>query len=252
MASTEYLTKRLEGKKKEVEKLEKKLERILKAQATDWEVNPYYYSENDLKWTRKDLESARQAQAKLEEDLAKSIEKDNSRNVKVIVDFLEAWKAQVRDYYKDQFPKFLKARSEYWAESHELSEKRRYGQFHGMSKEELDSLRKEYEKLSRCFKERWSFMEVYVTGKEFETDRFERDIKNEADRKYDNIIERTNEIVGTIRDASGLEVGNKGELDGYVIGGRGTAHVHTIGAGGYNIQCYHFRVLVHEIRDKVN
>ena len=95
-------------------------------------------------------------------------------------------------------------------------------------------------------------MEVYVTGKEFETERFERDIKNEADRKYDNIIERTNEIVGTIRDASGLEVGDKGELDGYVVGDRGTAHVHTIGAGGYNIQCYHFRVLVHEIRDKIN
>ena len=63
---------------------------------------------------------------------------------------------------------------------------------------------------------------------------------------YDDIIERTNRITGTITDATQLEVGAKGELNGYIIGERGTAKVSTIGAGGYNIQCFHFRTVIHE------
>lgn len=45
MASIEYLTKRVEGKKAEIAKLQKKLGRIEKAQASNWENNPYYYHE---------------------------------------------------------------------------------------------------------------------------------------------------------------------------------------------------------------
>ena len=48
MASIEFLTKRVEGKKAELKKLTAKMERIEKAQATNWEVNPYYYDE--LEW----------------------------------------------------------------------------------------------------------------------------------------------------------------------------------------------------------
>ena len=75
--------------------------------------------------------------------------------------------------------------------------------------------------------------------------RLEKDLKDEAERKYDFIIERTNAIVGEITDASGLKVGAKGDLNGYIKGTRGMAKVQTIGAGGYNIQCFHFRTLIH-------
>lgn len=63
MASVEYITKRIEGKKKEIAKLEKKLERINKAAESNWENSPYYYTENDLKWTVKDLEAAKETLA---------------------------------------------------------------------------------------------------------------------------------------------------------------------------------------------
>lgn len=71
-----------------------------------------------------------------------------------------------------------------------------------------------------------------------------KDLSEEADRKYDFIIERTNAIVGEITDASNLRIGSKADLNGYVIGTRGIAKVQTIGAGGYNIQCFHFRTLI--------
>ena len=78
-----------------------------------------------------------------------------------------------------------------------------------------------------------------------DVNKLRKDLDQEAAQKYDNIIERTNKIVGQITDASNLSVGASGDLNGYIIGTNGTAKVTTIGAGGYNIQCYHFRTLIH-------
>ena len=75
----------------------------------------------------------------------------------------------------------------------------------------------------------------------------EKDLNEEANRKYDFIIERTNAIVGEITDASGLSIGSKQDLNGFIVGTRGTAKVQTIGAGGYNIQCFHFRTLINAV-----
>lgn len=242
MASIEFITKKVEGKKKEIEKLEKKLGRILKAKETGWEVNPYYYDEHDLKYTQRDLDDARQALAKYEADLTTAKEKAASRDVKVIVEFLENWKKRMRQYYSAMYPKYLEAREEFYRQDKDTC---RYWMLKG---DERKAMREKNERIRKEFHAQWSWMEHYVDGNRFDTERFEKDIKNEADRKYDNIIERTNAIAGRITDAAGLEIGEAGELDGYVIGERGKAHVHTIGAGGWNIQCYHFRVLVHEVR----
>ena len=75
-----------------------------------------------------------------------------------------------------------------------------------------------------------------------------KDIHNERERKYDFIIERTNAIVGQITDASGLHISG-GELNGIVDGTRGSAKINTIGAGGYNIQRYHFRTLIKPVKE---
>ena len=59
-----------------------------------------------------------------------------------------------------------------------------------------------------------------------------------------NILIRSFEKVGKLVDVDFGTIGMNGEFNGIVIGERGTASIRTIMAGGYNIQCLHYRVLV--------
>lgn len=247
MASIEYIEKRVQGKEKEVEKLTKKLERILKAKETNWEVNPYYYNERDIKWTTKDLEQAKASLEKYRADLAEAIEKANSRNVQVILDFLEDWKVKTKKYYMDSVEGYIEALKLWYKQDSEYCEWWN-NQRRNHTKEEIAEKREERQMHKESFARRWSWMFPYMEGYKFDEEKLDRDLKNEADRKYDFIIERTNAIVGTITDASNLYIGEDAELNGYIIGDRGTAKVQTIGAGGWNIQRFHFRTLVHEMR----
>lgn len=241
MATVEFLTKRVEGKKKEIEKLTKKLERINKAAATGWTVNPYYYHESDLKWTQRDLEQAKDQLTKYEADLKVATEKANSRNITVIIEFLEQWKARVSQFYHDSLPRYTAAREEYRAQEKELEAKWRADEL------KLDDYFEVSRDLRREFNAQWGFLQPYLYRGEIEEEKLARDLKIEADAKYDDIIERTNKYIGEITDASGLEIGYKGDLNGFITGERGKVKVNTIGAGGYNIQCYHFRTLIYKV-----
>lgn len=244
MASIEYITKRIEGKEKEIKKLEGKMARILKAEATDWEVNPYYYNEHDKRITARDLEEARTALADWQAKLAIATEKANSRNVKAILDFLEIWKKNVRAFYVRQYPKYVVAKQEWYEIDHAHAEWWNHGGWDDPDRKVKEA---EYRKQRKAFAERWSFIEQYADYRGFDWGRLDRDLQNDANAKYDDIIERTNAIVGEITDAGMLSVGDKGELNGIIVGTRGRAKVHTIGAGGWNIQCFHFRTLIHKI-----
>lgn len=263
MASIEYITKRIEGKEKEIAKLEKKLERINQAKATDWEVNPYYYHESDIRSTERELKAARAALEDWKAKFKAETEKANSRNVKAILQYLENWKKEVKAFYIERFEKYPEALKQY-EEDMKPFKQITYFEERKMKKErfaewrEMDMNRKA---IKEAFVMRFGFLAPYIeqvfnqeTNRydkyELNVEKLQKDLDEDANRKYDNIIERTNEITGTITDAAGLYVGSKGELDGYVIGERGTAHVQTIGAGGYNIQRFHFRVLVHEVKVK--
>lgn len=70
--------------------------------------------------------------------------------------------------------------------------------------------------------------------------------EREADMWLINLYNRVKDITGEITDCSSLYWGGKC-LDGTVVGVNGTARVDTIGAGGYNIQRFHLRVLVHKM-----
>lgn len=76
-------------------------------------------------------------------------------------------------------------------------------------------------------------------------------LEREKKEKMMDLIERITSIVGTITDAGDLHIGPKGDINGTIIGDKGMASVETIGAGGYNIQCYHYRTLIHEIAPQI-
>lgn len=271
MASIEFITKRIEGKQKEIKKLESKLARIEKAQATNWEVNPYYYSESDLKWTRKDLETARVALAEYEKQLATETEKANSRNVPAILEFLEGWKERATEFYRIGLVEYYETRKvlrELYAaysaahygtperEAAEAAYNEANGKFrcrlNGYYHEEIYEWRGRIQKKS--VKDRDGEIE-YI--KPYHNERtldeamakLAKDLKREAEIKYDDIIERTNRVVGQITDASELRIGStRGELNGFITGERGKAEVESIMAGGYNIQCLHIRTLIKPVR----
>lgn len=252
MATMEFVQKRISGKEKEISKLEKKLERLKKAEAGGWEVNnPYLYSESDLKWCLRDLEAAKEALANYRTELQAIQEKAASRNVSVILEFLEQWKEESRKFYQDQFPRYLEALETLNQKRREHSEWWNRGGWNDPNRKAVD---KEYNDFNAAFQARWAFLLPYVVRVQntktlrmepsFDLDRLNRDLDEEANRKYDFIIERTNAIVGEITDASGLSVGAKGDLNGYIVGKKGRAKIQTIGAGGYNIQRFHFRTLI--------
>ena len=253
MASIEFLTKRVEGKKAELQKLTAKMERIEKAQATNWAVNPYCYNERDLISTAKQIAQAEKALADYTAKLEAEQGKANSRNVTVIIEFLENWKQNMRDFYADEFAKYPTAKAEYKKERKEIEDRHAEARRHPNT-QAWKEYRKEEKAHDKAFADRWGFLFEYVQHNyrtesySFDSAKFEKDIKREAERKYDDIIDRTKAIVGEITDASGIEVGYKGNLDGFIIGTEGKAKFQTIGAGGYNIQCFHFRTLIHEVQ----
>lgn len=285
MASIEFIQKRIAGKEAEIAKLEKKLERILKAKESDYkENNPYYYSDYDLRVTTKELDSAKVALDKYKAELEIQTEKDNSRDVKVILEFLDKWKDSVYDLYVNG----KSGLKEYYADQQKLREMYRkldelkyYSPEWQEYKEEVEEFRSEFSTACRgVFEEipkedprwtRWNHTRKVSTGKyewlKVYTDRcstldeaceyLKKTLEEEAKRKYDDIIERTNRFVGQITDASGLTIGNKGDLNGVVIGTNGKAKVETVGAGGYNEdvivnvkhgQVFHFRTLINPIK----
>lgn len=311
MANVDFIQKRIDGKEKELAKLQKKLERIEKAEATNWEVNPYYYYADDKKWCLKDIENCKKALENYRNQLNKEIEKANSRNVKPILDFLENWKNNVFNFYHRGLVEAFKDYAEYQKAVDDFNKV--YDDCQKKIKEIEKTVADKYEKLEKIHKiykiedeaeaksnknELWEAWRINLNGR-FETVvvnptakyRWERekkvkvengkyepykayivgyktieeaeaklhkDLENDANAMYDDIINRTNRIVGEITDASYLRIGAKGELNGYIVGTRGKAKVQTIDAGGYNEdvilesgrhgQCYHFRTLIHEMK----
>lgn len=69
-------------------------------------------------------------------------------------------------------------------------------------------------------------------------------IENDKQIKIIQLTMRVTDVVGTITDARNLSVGEKGDLTGIIVGEEGKARLETISAGGWNIQCYHYRTLV--------
>lgn len=273
MASIEFIEKRIQGKEKELDKLNKKLERILKAEASNYEENnPYYYTDYDKRACERDIKYVEDDLIEYREQLAIEIEKQNSRNIPAILDFLAKWKERVFSFYEKDLIECFEERAnlkKLYDEYYSLSYKERYElgentEYHKVRHNFYCKLNGYKER--QTFTNRWGkedYKDVKVKDGEWEhlrhyLDRcdtlddclklLDKELEQEKNRKYDFIIQRVNKIVGQITDAYGLRVGSNGELNGIIIGTKGKASVETIGAGGYRVQCFHYRVLIREVK----
>lgn len=267
MMTIETLTKRIENAMKNISKLEKKLERILKAEESNYELNnPYYYSDCDKRSTLRELEEAKNKLQKYENELQSAQEKENSRKVQIIIDFLISWKEKLYAIYENDLTEAYQMRSEIrrlYPSYSTPKDSKEYLEWQEINKEYNKRIKGVYSyelcinpwtSLEEKHKVKveegcWEYLSYYLNFRTLQEalEQAEKDIIVEMNRKYDFIIQRTNKFVGQIEDVSNLHFGSNGELNGVIIGTKGKAKVTTIIADG-PIRITHFRVLVKEIK----
>lgn len=239
----ELLQERISKKEVEITKKENSIVRIQKEIAKLEEQGERFWVESrqdDLRRRNNELKELKEQLEKYLKQLEVEIQKEAKRNVPVITEFVNNWKERATEYYINLIPKYF---------------------------EEIERLNKlEDEKLEGvvdCWqrhairKNIWAeFNMVYGTihqareknGRSRLEETLKDMIAKEAVRKYDQLIETVEKITGEIEDCQGLRIDVYGNLNGLVIGKEGKAKVQTISAGGYNIQCYHYRTLVDRIK----
>lgn len=249
----ETITKKQNTIEKKVALITKKQNKMTKVDSheADWLEFDIKNLQEDITRLQKEIAEKQKSLEDYKEQLDKEIEKANSRNVKVIINFLEMWKGLVKNFYEESLPKWIEAREAWFKADHDYCQEHNYGGWRKTGdRTKLDELEKASEIAKAKFNE-WKFLNPYIVGHRevsLDWDKIQKDLDHEADMKYDFIIERTNRIVGQITDASFLSISEKGDLNGIILGTKGKAFVETIGAGGYNIQCFHFRTLIHEVK----
>jgi hypothetical protein len=228
-----------------------------------WTICDYESKLDDIKSSERKLKDAEIVVRNWKEKLEKEKAKNMVERIPVIEEFLEAWKIKSIEWHKKAYVKYveylkdLRAKQkilEQWKKENNLEHSWRY------SKEEKEKVL-EKEKELNIDSETIAFsmgmrfdtlvvkMHQLYKSNQIERDKLlEKEIEIEKNNKRALFINRVKEITGIIQDATGLSIGGNGEINGIVIGEKGKAKVNTISAGGYNIQCWHFRVLVKEVK----
>lgn len=272
------LQNRITKKEEQIKKLEKKILKLennkneenfyKKYEHINWltktEIYNRFYNdyikdcESEIRRATRNLEEAKltikKYQNMLQVELAKENELENNK-IDVIWNFLLNYKEMVKDYIRDN----LKRVEKYYEYNKQLCDwhnnngyKVRSGE---LTKEEYNKVYKELEKLEYIAKSNIHPITLTVARKNYETkeryideEELEKILLKDITSRYFQLIDQITKYTGKIQDASDLSIGNKGDLNGIITGEDGKAKVETISAGGYNIQCYHYRTLVNPIK----
>ncbi|UNY48820.1 hypothetical protein P9294_gp105 [Bacillus phage FADO] len=220
-----------------------------------WEVCDVERKMDDIKSAKKKLEIAKETLQNWENKLAVKLEKERflaGEAPQVIKDFLEEWKKLAHEWHIkrfDDYQKFKeKLKNDELKAREELGIERGYmpstSQKETLIEKELDS--SSIKKRKRLFAGLVILQmdEIYDESKRLKY--LEEVLEKEKKAKMLDLINRINNAVGEITNAEELRIVN-GNLNGIIIGKEGKAKVETISAGGWNIQCFHFRTLVNKI-----
>lgn len=173
-------------------------------------------------------------------EIAKTKEQEFANIPNVIKEFISNWRARVETFILEG----LKAYRELSKEIDAIGNK---AYDYSLSREEREQANAEYSE-KREFLRRTTppivLSCIYKSAQDIK-----KMLDTEEQDKVLDLVKRVTKVIGSITDASMLHIGEQnGELNGIVIGTDGRCEVKTIGAGGYNIQCYHYRVLVKKLK----
>lgn len=196
----------------------------------------------------------------------------NGKDVNVIVEFLNNWEKQVTKHLMKIFDVYVTEANNWYNENVKGLAEYKFENTWGIDTDELEKFweKSEYTKFyptwidynrkgrSRrdpCYnainevldeaKETYELMfhpktiEKYAKTRHnpnretFETN-MRKAIENEKNRKYDQLIDDVEHLVGKIIDMSHIKVGHTQNLEGYVIGEKGECELWTSVAGGFN------------------
>ena len=150
-------------------------------------------------------------------------------NLKEIKDFINQWKVRAIDYYNNALVEYKK----------EKQELKYFNVWNGDYNKKMRELIEKYGK--------WVVGDLALRSPKDAEEQIIKNIERDAIAKEQMLIKRVNKAVGTIVKSITLNVGVNGELNVIIEGVNGKCKIETIYAGGYNIQCLHYRVLVHKV-----
>lgn len=208
--------------------------------------------------------------AYIDENTKEEIEVVEESGMAIIDTFLNEWEVKATKYYENLREEYLKIIN-LTDEDIEITDYNlqyatdTFGR-HKFNKEQRTELIEKVEngtiekfKLSRVLRDIrhgmlkvWtrdhSKNEVNIVSNMRQEGYLQRILEVEKDNKKVRLIQTIEKKTGAITDAKSLRIAQTGEINGIIVGEKASASIQTISAGGYNIQCFHYRLLVKVIK----
>lgn len=259
------------------EKLREKRSAALKAQGVDitqlsaerdraarsgqhdlyWDLCDLVHNIEDIERNEKKLTELQEKLSGYREKKAAEDKRNDIPNIPALEDFLAQWKEKAKAYYGDAV--IALAAFEREADEKRAAIRAKYEPQEFLHRKEISADEKaaglDYASYNKALKMRFSQdvrrlrLEGLPGNPRFDQ-YLDKMLSDEVRSKRLDLYYRCVNAVGVLTDVSGLAVGDNGSLNGHVVGEQGKANVETIYAGGYNIQCLHYRVLVKPVREK--
>lgn len=273
----EQLQDRIQKTNIKIEKIEKRIKKWQDAQcekaflkADGWLLNmgrdrEYLWNEYikncnwELDHAVQDLHDAQltleKYQNMLNLELAKDNEFENNR-IQVIWEFLLNYKEQVAEYIRNN----MEVLNAYYQVNSDMCNWHNHNAYkvHSgeMTKEYYDEVYNALRKREKELKEGIHPYTHQVATRDWTSDdreyhvdeeKLETILLKDCKARYFQLVKEVTQYTGIITDAQGLKI-KAGELNGIIIGEKGKAKVQTFSAGGWNIQCFHYRTRVDAVK----
>ena len=198
--------------------------------------------DNEIRYANRDLEEAKATLKKYQESLAIEINKENAPKIEVLVNFLNQWREKANEFYHQEAIRLYEAYNEHKLKDEAIK-------LIQDSKTRMEESKKEYYRYNQVQKNFSPLLRNIRTYREpyLHEDELQKALDREVKAKYDDLVYRMKNAVGEIQDCSHLRIAGNGSINGIISGTNGKAKMETITAGGWNIQCLHYRVLVNPI-----